>query len=142
MATDPAAAPRTLSAPARWLLIALAWLCILLGIIGIILPVMPTVPFLLVAAWAASRSSPKLNHWLHNHPRFGRLLRDWEEAQVIPRSAKWIATVMMGASAISMLVVAPQRWMLAVMVAVGLMAAVLYWLWRRPEHRPPQGEAG
>src|SRR4051812_7637760 len=90
MATDPAAAPRALSAPARWLLLGLAWVCILLGIVGIILPVMPTVPFLLVAAWAASRSSPRLHHWLHNHPRFGVLLRNWEEAQVVPRSAKWI----------------------------------------------------
>jgi uncharacterized membrane protein YbaN (DUF454 family) len=137
MATDPIASTVVRSAPARWLLLALAWLCILLGVVGIILPVMPTMPFLLIAAWAASRSSPRLHHWLHSHPRFGIPLRNWEEAQVVPRGAKWIATVMMSASAASMLVVTPQRWMLAVMVLVALMAAVLYWLWRRPEQRPP-----
>lgn len=136
MANEPGTA-RTLSAPARWLLLALAGVCIVLGVVGIILPVMPTVPFLLVAAWAASRSSPKLHDWLHNHPRFGVLLRNWEEAHVVPRSAKWLATVMMSGSAIMMLVVTPQRWMLAVMAVVAVMAAVLYWLWRRPEQRPP-----
>ena len=138
MASEPTAnTTPALSGPARWLLIALAWLCIGLGIIGLILPVMPTVPFLLVAAWAASRSSPKLHHWLHNHPRFGAFLRNWEECQIVPRPAKWLATVMMSGSAIMMLVVAPQRWMLAVMAVVAVMAAVLYWLWRRPEQRPP-----
>jgi len=89
MAPDPTAAPRALRAPARWLLLGLAWLCIMLGMVGIVLPVMPTVPFLLVAAWAASRSSPRLHHWLHTHPRFGHLLRDWEDLGIVPRSAKW-----------------------------------------------------
>ena len=135
MANEPAA--RTFSTPTRWLLLALAWVCILLGILGIILPVMPTVPFLLVAAWAASRSSPRLHHWLHTHPRFGHLLLDWEENGVVPRSGKWIATVMMSASAATMLVVVPQKWMLAALALVAAMAAILYWLWRRPEHRPP-----
>ncbi|MDB5859445.1 MAG: hypothetical protein JWQ76_3134 [Ramlibacter sp.] len=139
MSTDPAASPRALSAPARWLLLGLAWLCILLGIVGIILPVMPTVPFLLVAAWAASRSSPRLHHWLHTHPRFGVPLRNWEDAQVVPRSAKWIATVMMSASAASLLTVTPQKWMLAAVAVVAAMAALLYWLWRRPERRPDAG---
>ena len=136
MANDPANA-RTLSPIARWLLLGLAWVCILLGIVGIVLPVMPTVPFLLVAAWAASRSSPRLHQWLHTHPRFGHLLLDWEEHGVVPRSGKWIATVMMSASAASLLMVAPQKWMLAAIALVAAMAALLYWLWRRPEHNPP-----
>jgi uncharacterized membrane protein YbaN (DUF454 family) len=137
MAPEPSADTRTLSAPARWLLLALAWVCILLGIVGIVLPVMPTVPFLLVAAWAASRSSPRLHRWLHTHPRFGHLLLDWEAYRAVPRSGKWIATVMMAASAATMLMVVPQKWMLVALGVVGAMAALLYWLWRRPEHRPP-----
>jgi hypothetical protein len=127
---------RTLSGPVRWLLQGLAGLCLLLALVGVVLPVMPTVPFLLVAAWAASRSSPRLHHWLRTHPRFGRPLRDWEEAGLVPRGAKWLATLMMCASAGCLLVIAPQGWMPAASGAVVGMCVVLAWLWRRPE-RPP-----
>ena len=96
----PSEAPDSpLSAPARWLLQALAGVCVLLGIIGIFVPVMPTVPFLIVAGWAASRSSPRLHRWLLEHPRFGHILRDWYEAGVVPRRAKWITTLMVSGSA-------------------------------------------
>ena len=132
--SPPADTPE-LTGPARWLLLGLAALMVLLGIIGLFLPVMPTVPFLIVAAWAASRSSPRLHRWLYSHPRFGRQLRDWNEAGVVPRRAKWITTVMMAGSWISMLVVAPQRWLWAALGLIACMAAVLAWLWRRPEHR-------
>lgn len=140
MLPDASAPSHGLSGPARWLLLALAGLCLLLGIIGLFLPVMPTVPFLVVAAWAASRSSPRLHHWLMTHPRFGRQLRDWYEWGVVPRRAKWITSVMMGGSAISMLVIAPERWIPAALVLISLMAIVLAWLWRRPEHRPAEGD--
>lgn len=134
-----ATAPSTgLSAPARWALQALAAVCVLLGVVGLFLPVMPTVPFLIVAAWAASRSSPRLHRWLMTHPRFGRQLNDWYDHGVVPRRAKWITSVMMAGSSISMLVIAPGRWIPAVLGLIAAMAAVLVWLWRRPEHRPPE----
>src|SRR3954462_10613082 len=94
---------RTLSGPVRWLLQVVAGLSLLMAVVGVVLPVMPTVPFLLVAAWAASRSSPRLHHWLRRHPRLGRPLRDWEEAGLVSRAAKWAATLMMAASAACML---------------------------------------
>jgi uncharacterized membrane protein YbaN (DUF454 family) len=130
---------RVLSGPARWLLQALAGFCLLLAVIGLILPVMPTVPFLVVAAWAAARSSPRLHHWLLQHPRFGPYLRDWTEAGVVPRRAKWFSTVMMGGSAVSMPVFIPVAWWPLVIGAIAVMAAILVWLWRRPEQRsaPP-----
>jgi uncharacterized membrane protein YbaN (DUF454 family) len=138
MQHDASAPSVGLSAPARWLLMGLAGLCLLLGIVGIFLPVMPTVPFLIVAAWAASRSSPRLHRWLMTHPRFGRQLRDWYEHGVVPRRAKWITSVMMAGSSISMLVIAPELWTPAVLCLIAVMALVLAWLWRRPEHRPPE----
>jgi uncharacterized membrane protein YbaN (DUF454 family) len=125
-----------LSALARWLLQLVAGLSVLLGVIGIFVPVMPTVPFLIVAAWAASRSSPRLHQWLVTHPRFGRQLREWNEHGIVPRKAKWFTTLMMAMSAISMLFVAPQSWLWAVGIGIAGMAAVLAWLWRRPEHAP------
>ena len=124
--------------PARWLLLALAVVCVVLGVIGIFVPVLPTVPFLLLAAWAASRSSPRLHHWLMNHGRFGRPLRDWDAYGVVSRRAKWAATLMMTFSGLALLVIAPARWLPAVAAGVACMAAVAWWLWKRPE-RPPLG---
>ena len=126
----------TLSAPARWFLLTVAGVFVILGVIGLFLPVMPTVPFLVVAAWCASRSSPRLHNWLLTHPRFGHLLTDWYEAGIVPRRAKWITTVMMAGSSVSMLVVGPQRSLPVVLGIIAVMAIVLIWLWRRPEHRP------
>jgi uncharacterized membrane protein YbaN (DUF454 family) len=128
-----------LTGPARWLLQALAAVCLLLGLVGVFVPVMPTVPFLIVAAWAASRSSPRLHHWLMTHPRFGRQLRDWNEYGVVPRRAKWFTTVMMAISAVSMLLVAPRPWLFAVAAGIAGMGVVLWWLWRRPERKPVDG---
>lgn len=125
-----------LSAPARWCLLTLAGFCVLLGVVGLFLPVMPTVPFLVVAAWCASRSSPRLHNWLLTHPRFGHLLTDWYEAGVVPRRAKWITTVMMAGSATTMLFIAPTPWLPGAWAVIACMALVLLWLWRRPEHRP------
>jgi hypothetical protein len=127
---------RALTAPARWLLQGVAAVCVLLGVIGIFVPVMPTVPFLIIAAWAASRSSPRLHHWLITHPRFGRQLRDWNEHGMVPRKAKWFTTLCMAVSAVSMLVVAPRPWLWAVAAGIAGMAVVLLWLWRRPERKP------
>jgi len=139
MENEAQAAPRGLTAPARWALQALAAVCVLLGLIGIVVPVLPTVPFLLVAAWAASRSSPRLHRWLLTHPRFGRPLRDWEEAQVVPRPAKWLATVMIAVSGSVMVYVAPANWRPLALIGLACIGAVLVWLWRRPEHRPGKG---
>jgi uncharacterized membrane protein YbaN (DUF454 family) len=106
-----------------------------LAAVGIVLPVFPTVPFLLVAAWAAARSSPRLHRWLLTHRHFGPYLRDWNEAGVVPRRAKWFSTAMMGGSAASMPVFIPAEWGLVMVVPAGVMVLVLVWLWRRPERR-------
>ena len=134
--TEPRLESRLVSGPARWLLQALAGLSLALAVVGLVLPVMPTVPFLVVAAWAAARSSPRLHRWLLTHPRFGPYLRDWYEAGVVPRRAKWFTTAMMSGSAGFMPVVVPSEWMPLVGGVVLCMAAVLVWLWLRPERRP------
>lgn len=74
---------------------ALAWLCIGLGTIGIFLPLLPTTPFLLVAAWAAPRASPALHHWLHTHPQFGPVLQAWRDEGVVPPAARVAAGIML-----------------------------------------------
>lgn len=79
-----------------WL--CLAWTCIGLGAIGAFLPLLPTTPFILVAAWAAPKGSPRLATWLHSHPTFGPLLNAWHHQRAVPLRAKVIAGVMMTAS--------------------------------------------
>jgi uncharacterized membrane protein YbaN (DUF454 family) len=79
----------------RPLLLATGWFCVGLGAIGIVLPLVPTTPFLLVALWAFSRSSPELAAKIRNHPIAGAYVRDWEDEGVIPIGAKILAMTMM-----------------------------------------------
>lgn len=64
------------------------WLALSLAGIGVVLPIMPTVPFLLVAAWAFAKSSPELRQRIRNHPRYGKAVRDWQDRGAVPRLAK------------------------------------------------------
>ena len=111
-----------------WRTLALA--CVVLGFIGIFLPGLPTVPFLLVAAWAGGRGWPQLEAWLLAHPRHGPPIRRWRDHRAVPRRAKWFASATMAASTVLIGVsTAP----LALKLGVPLMMlAVATWLWRRP----------
>ena len=77
---------------------ALGWVCVALGLIGAVLPLMPTTIFLLAAAWAFARSSERWHHWLRNHAHFGETIRAWEEHHAMPRRAKRIALVALALS--------------------------------------------
>jgi uncharacterized protein len=115
----------------RWLLVAIAIVSLALGVVGLFLPVVPTVPFVLLAAWAAARSSPRLSAWMEQHPHMGPHIRAWRQGGVVPRRAKWLATVMMAGSATGLLLLAGPRW--PVLATIGLMSAVALWMWLRPE---------
>ena len=117
----------------RWLWALMAWLSLGLGLVGIVVPGLPTVPFVLLSAYAAARGSRRLHDWLHAHPRFGPLIRDWEREGAVRRRAKWLATAMMAACGVLMALVAPRWWMAA--FGIGVMVIVATWLWRRPEPR-------
>jgi uncharacterized membrane protein YbaN (DUF454 family) len=116
---------------ARLLWRVLALVLVFLGLLGAFLPVLPTVPFLLAAAWAAGRGWPALERWLLEHPRYGEYIRRWRQGGAVPRRAKWAATVMMTFSAVLLLATGAP---VAVKIGVPIfMAAVAVWLWRRPE---------
>jgi len=128
----PRPAPAPLPAVARAVYLGLALFFLLLGAVGIFLPVLPTTPFILLAAWAAARSSPRLLAWLQDHTIFGPMIRDWRQGGVVRRRAKWMATAVMAASGVYLLgwSGAP-RW--AAISAIACMSAVALWLWRCPE---------
>ncbi|SDO86848.1 hypothetical protein SAMN05428967_0372 [Phyllobacterium sp. YR620] len=69
----------------------LGWLMVALGFIGALLPVMPTTIFLILAAWCFSRSSPRFEKWLLEHPVFGPTLVHWREHGAIPKRVKLLA---------------------------------------------------
>lgn len=70
-------------------------LFLLLGVIGLLLPVVPQVPFAILAAYFYSKSSPKIHAWIRNHPVMGNPVRDWEDHWVIRPRMKIISTLMM-----------------------------------------------
>lgn len=84
-----------LQKPIRLIYLAIGGLCTALGVVGAFVPVMPTTPFLLVALWAFSKSSPRLQNWLYHHPRYGPTLRDWFEHGAISVRVKVVACVAM-----------------------------------------------
>lgn len=65
------------------------------GIVGLFVPGWPTTPFVLLAAWLYLKSSRRLHDWLRLHPRFGAILRQWEETRGMTRKAKIISLVLM-----------------------------------------------
>lgn len=122
-----------LPAPLRWALVALAVLSLAVGIAGIFIPGLPTTVFILLAGWAATRSSPRLSHWLRSHRLFGRMLRDWQAGRYVSRRAKYSAALTMAVCGVLLVSTGSRPWLAGATCV--LMAGILTWLWRRPE--PP-----
>ena len=119
---------------ARQALIALGFLMTGIGIVGIVVPGLPTTIFLIIALWAFSRSSERFHRWLWEHPRLGPPLRDWQRHRVIPPRAKLLAVAVMSLS-VAVLALAAKTPVLAAAVAA-IMAPVALYILTRPSHAP------
>lgn len=117
----------------RWAWWLLAYASLGLGLLGVVLPGLPTVPFILLAAWAAMRGSPRLHAWLLAHRMFGPMIRNWQQHGAVTRRSKLLAIGTMVLCAVIVFAFAPRAWM--AWTATAIMAVVGTWLWLRPE--PP-----
>ncbi|MEQ9692795.1 YbaN family protein [Shimia sp. SDUM112013] len=114
----------------RYLWALLGLLSLALGAIGIVLPLLPTVPFLLLAAFFFARSSERLHYWLLSHPTFGPPIEDWQTRGAISLAAKRLATVSI-AIVFSISLAMGLRPALLAIQAVTLSCVMLF-IWTRP----------
>lgn len=117
----------------RMLFVALGMFFVGGGVLmlGIFLPVLPTTPFMLLAADCFARSSEKFYQWLPDHLLFRRTVREWQEYRSIPRRTKWVAILTMAATlCISIVFVVPRRPKQGVLTLLGIVPAV--YLYRIP----------
>jgi len=115
----------------RWLLIAAGVLCVMLGVIGIFVPLLPTTPLMLLAATCFARSSRRFHDWLLANRTFGPLILEWERHRSIPRRTKLTAITLMSATlAVSIVFFVEPRWLKALLVAFGVALAI--WMYRIP----------
>jgi len=138
---EPAAPLPPATTTLRWLRpvwLAAGVLSLATGIVGAFLPLLPTTPFVLLAAFCFSRGSERWDQWLVHHPRWGPMVRDWRVHRAVPRRAKQLATAMMTLSCGWAFWVIPSVWRWAPAVSCTLVAL---WLWSLPSQVTAAGEA-
>ncbi|HMM75469.1 MAG TPA: YbaN family protein [Gammaproteobacteria bacterium] len=115
----------------RLILLLCGFTSVALGIAGIFLPLLPTTPFMLLAAACFARSSERFHAWLLAHPLLGSTVREWEEHRSVRRRTKWIAILTMAVTlAVSTVFFVPYRPAQVALALFGLVLAV--YLWRLP----------
>lgn len=127
-ATTPAPRPRW----QRMLWLLAGALALGTGIVGIVVPLLPTTPFVLLAAYCFARGCQRCELWMLEHPRFGPMLHDWRSSHAVPLPAKQLAWGMMLVSSLMGLYFLPGhlRW-----VPGACCAVAGFWLWSLPTRR-------
>jgi len=123
----PHVSPRPLWQRALWA--AAGAVMLATGVVGVFVPLLPTTPFVLLAAFCFSRGSERCERWLLAHPRLGPIVHDWRAHRAVPWRAKQLAWLMMavGSAWAAYTLPASVAWLPAVVCA-----AVAVWLWRLP----------
>jgi len=98
-------------------------LCIVVGALGVVLPLLPTTPFLLVAVFAFARSSARLHAWILAHPKFGPLIDNWHQHGSIDRKSKRIAIIVIICTPIVTLFIGAPMWAIAAQLVVLALSA-------------------
>ncbi|MCT7940407.1 YbaN family protein [Shewanella holmiensis] len=115
----------------RGLYLIVGLLSLLLGVIGIVVPLLPTVPFILLAAFCFARSSERLHTWLMTHPWFAEALNNWQTKRALNRTLKRRAMIMTTLSFAISITLVPLIWVK--LMLLGMLCGLLIYLWQIPE---------
>ncbi|MEE9147558.1 MAG: YbaN family protein [Candidatus Tectomicrobia bacterium] len=115
----------------KHLYILAGWLCLGLGFLGVFLPLLPTTPFILLAAFCFSRGSAALHQWLLAQKSFGPLIRDWNQHGIIRPRVKWTSCLLI-VLMMSYPVIFGHIPLLAKIAAVAVGISVIGFIWSRP----------
>jgi len=114
----------------RFIYAGLGLICLALALIGVVLPLLPTVPFLLLATFFFANSSERLHDWIISHPKFGPMIVDWQERGAIRPGAKKAASLSIAAVfLLSLLLGAPGH---VLLIQAIVLSVVLTFIWTRP----------
>ncbi len=115
----------------RYFWFALGTISLVLGVVGIFLPLLPTVPFFLLAAFGFGKSSKRAHNWLISHPNFGPAILDWQDRGAISRRSKLLsAGSMLAVVGLAFLFGAPTY---IVIIQIVVLSVVSFFIWTRPD---------
>mgnify|MGYP003867248931 CR=1 FL=1 len=121
---------RTLTGSMKVLMTFLGCVCVVLGVIGIFLPLLPTTPFILLAAWLFSRSSERFHNWLRTHKQLGPIITIWESGEGLERKVRTrVITILWAGMILSMWIVG-KIWAVVLLTSIG--TAVTAYLLKLP----------
>ncbi len=101
-------------------------LALMLGVIGIFLPGLPTTPFVLLAAACFAKSSPRVHQWMLQHPLLGPMLRNWQEHRSLTRNTKYVAIISMVLMlGVSIWTFSDRPWIQVILLVLGAIGAAM-----------------
>ncbi len=106
--------------------LGVGWICIGLGVLGVLLPLLPTTPFLLLASACFVRGSPRMAAWLHQHPTFGPILFHWHQNRAIEKKVKRRANYFIVSSFILSIFLVPLFWQKGLLFVFGVLLLVFF----------------
>lgn len=118
---------------ARVFFMFLGGVFLILGLIGVIVPGMPTTVFIILSAWCWAKGSERFHTWLMNHKTFGPMLKDWHEKRAMPRKAKYLAWSMMALSCAFLAYRLPAHLWWVVVLTSAICLATSIWMARLPD---------
>jgi uncharacterized membrane protein YbaN (DUF454 family) len=116
----------------KHLLVIFGWIFVVLGFIGVMLPILPTTPFLIVALALFSKSSPRFHQMLLNNARFGPILKQWEDNKTLSRKTKYKASFLIIIT-FSISVAISYKQIQIQLLLVGIAIILLFFIWRIKE---------